>query len=151
VPFVEDPENRTVVLAHSSDVINSPPPVAALQFNATFFLLAQNFELQQIPLTHYRDLVSYGEVKYGASYSLVRVQIPTPQPGVLLVAYRWQSNFGIVMMPWGVNSLAFPAVFGGDSSNTDWVATELRLVVIDNITYQVKVSVWSIKGREIEV
>lgn len=138
IPFVEDFENRTVLLAHSWD--GSP---AALHFNATFLMLTQNFELRQIQFAN-----SSGLVNSGAGKPYARVQIPTQDAGILIVTYRKGENYGIVMMPWGVSALGFPVTFGGDPSNADWVATELRQVTVNEISYQVKVAVWSTKGYQ---
>lgn len=143
IPFVEDFENRTVLLAHSWDVKNFSPPVAALHFNATFFIFTQNFELREIQLAG-----SSGKVNYGEGYPYVRVQIPTEDAGILIVTYRWGNNYGIVMMPWGVSVLGFAVTFGGNPSGADWVAVELRQVTVNKISYYVKVNVWSIKSHQ---
>jgi len=148
IPFVEDFENRTVLLAHSWDVHTFPPPVAALHFNASYFALSENFELQEIQLVESGGLVKHGKVNYGEGQPYARVQIPTQGAGVLVVAYRWGNNFGMVMMPWGISVLGFSITFGGDSSSTDWVATEIRQVTVNKISYQVKLAVWSIKAYQ---
>jgi len=149
IPFIEDYENRIVLLAHSWDVRQFPPPVAALHFNATFFVMAQNFELRQIQLVNSSGLLNSGLVNYGEGKPYVRTQIPTEGEGILVVAYRWGNKYGIVMMPWGVSALGFPITFGGDPSSADWVATEIRQVTINGIAYQMKLAVWNIKGRQI--
>jgi hypothetical protein len=151
IPFVEDFENRTVILAHSWDVHEFPPPVAALHFNATFFAISQNFDLRQIQLINSTDFLNSGLLNYGQGKPFVRAQIPTEGEGILVVAYKWGNNYGIVMMPWGISTLGFSVTFGGSPSTADWVATEIRQVTINKIAYQVKVSVWSVKGRELEV
>ena len=53
---------------------------------------------------------------------------------------------GIVVMPWGLSSLAFPITFGGDPKNASWVATDIRQVMVNGIAYQAKLSVWSLSG-----
>jgi hypothetical protein len=151
IPFIEDFENRTVILAHSWDVHQFPPPVGALHFNATFFAISQNFDLHQIQMINSTEFLSSGLVNYGQGKPYVRAQIPTESEGILVVAYKWGNNYGIVMMPWGVSSLGFSITFGGNPSSADWVATEIRQVTVNKIAYQVKVSVWSIKGRQLEV
>jgi hypothetical protein len=151
IPFIEDFENRTVILAHSWDVHEFPPPVAALHFNATFFAVSQNFDLNQIQMINSTEFPSSGLVNYGQGKPYVRTQIPADSEGILVAAYKWGNNYGIVMMPWGVSSLGFSTTFGGNPSSADWVATEIRQVTVNKIAYQVKVSVWSIKGRQLEV
>jgi len=148
IPFVEDLENRIVLLAHSWDVHQFPPPVAALHFNATFFLLTQDFGLREIQLSESAGLVRSGKVNYGEGFPYYRVQIPIEGEGILVVAYRWGNNYGIVMMPWGVSALGFSVTFGGDPSSADWVATEIRQVTVNKISYQVKLAVWSTKGYQ---
>jgi hypothetical protein len=142
IPFVEDFENRSVILAHSRDVYTFPSPVA-LYFNATYLLLTQNFELRQIQLTQPTGIVAYG--------NYTRVQIPLSDVGILLVAYQNQggTQLGIAMMPWGVSALGFSVTFGGNPSNADWVATEIRQATVNGISYQVKLAVWSTKGRQL--
>jgi len=149
IPFIDDYENRTVLLAHSWDVHEFPKPVAALHFNATFFFITQNFELRQIELSNSSGLLNSGVVNYGQGKPYVRVQIPIQGEGILVVAYRWGNNFGIAMMPWGVSALGFSMTFGGDPSGADWVATEIRQVTVNRISYQVKLSVWNLRGRQL--
>jgi hypothetical protein len=149
VPFVEDFENRTVLLAHTWDVHEFPPPVAALHFNATYVSLTEDFGLRQFPLANSSGVVNSGVVNYGEGHPYARVQIPTPDPGILIVAYRWGNNYGISMMPWGVGILGFSVTFGGNPSGASWAATELRQVTISKLSYQAKVVVWSISGRQV--
>jgi hypothetical protein len=149
IPLIEDFENRTVILAHSYDVHAFEPPVAALHFNATFFAINQNLELRQVQMANSSGLVNSGLLNYGEGKPYLRTQIPTESEGILIVAYKWGNNYGIVMMPWGVSTLGFSVAFGGDPSNADWVATELRQMTVNGISYQVKLAVWNLKGREI--
>lgn len=148
VPFIEDFANRVVLMAHSWDVHSFAPPVSALHFNATFMSLTQDFGMREIPLSNATGFVNSGLVNYGEGYPYARVQIPTQSPGVLLVAYRWGNDFGIVMMPWGLSALGFSMTYGGDPSSSDWVVTELRQVTVSRVSYQVKLSVWSTKGYQ---
>jgi hypothetical protein len=55
------------------------------------------------------------------------------------------------MMPWGVSSLAFPVVFGGDPKSQEWVATDMRQVIVGGITYQVTLALWSLEGYQVVV
>jgi len=142
IPFVEDFQSRVVLFAHSWDVHNFGPPVAALHFNATFFSLTQDFQLREIQMPDSGGFVRSGLVNYGEAYEYVRAQIPTQSAGILVVAYRWGNSFGIVMMPWGIGVLGFSAMYGGDPSSADWVAVELRQVTINRVSYQAKVAVW---------
>jgi hypothetical protein len=142
IPFIEDFQNRVVLLAHSWDVHNFGPPVAALHFNATFFSLTQDFQLHEIQMVDSGGFVRHGLVNYGETYEYVRAQIPSQTAGILIVAYRWGNSFGIVMMPWGIGVLGFSAMYGGDPSAADWVAVELRQVTINKMSYQAKVAVW---------
>jgi hypothetical protein len=149
IPFIEDFENRTVILAHSYDVHAFEPPVSALHFNVTFFVITQNFELRQIQLANSSEFLNSGVLNYGEGKPYLRTQIPTESEGILILAYKSGNDYGIVMMPWGINTLGFSVTFGGDPSNADWVATELRQMTVDGISYQVKLAVWNLKGRQI--
>jgi hypothetical protein len=148
MPFVENFQNRTVLLAHSYDVHTFPPPVSALHFNSTFLALTQNFQLREIQMVNGSGLTTNGKINYGEGYPYYRVQLPTQGAGILIVAYRWGNNFGIVMMPWGISSLGFSVTFGDDPTGADWVATELRQVTVNKVAYHVKLDVWGTKGYQ---
>jgi hypothetical protein len=150
IPLIESFENRSVLLAHSWGLRSFPPPVEVLSFNATFVSLSQDFRLSQIEMADSGGFVRTGQVNYGEGYDHVRVQIPSENAGILIVAYSSGDYSGIVTMPWGISVLGFPAVFGGDSSQADWVAVELRQVSIGMISYQAKVSVWKTSGYQPE-
>jgi hypothetical protein len=142
VPFIEDFENRVVLLAHSWDVQNFPPPVEALYFNATFLSLTHDFRLSEIQMVDSDGFVRTGLINYGADYEYVRLQIPAQNAGILIVAYNSGDYSGIVAMPWGISTLGFSATFGGDPSQADWVVVEVRQVSINRISYNAKVAVW---------
>ena len=148
VPLIESFENRTVLLAHSWDLRSFPPPVEVLDFNATFVSLSQDFRLSEIEMADSGGFVRAGQVNYGAGYDHVRVQIPSQNAGILIVAYSSGDYSGIVTMPWGISVLGFSAAFGGDASQADWVAVELRQVSISMISYQAKVAVWKTSGYQ---
>jgi hypothetical protein len=149
IPFIEDFENRTVILAHSYDVHSFGPPVAALHFNATFFAIIQNSELRNIQMINSSSFVDSGVLNYGIGMPYLRTQVPTETEGILIVTYRWGNNYGIAMMPWGVSTLGFSVTFGGNPDNADSVATELRQMTVNGISYQVKLEVWNLQSRQI--
>jgi hypothetical protein len=72
---------------------------------------------------------------------------------MLIVTYCKNSNeSGITMMPWGISSMAFPIAFGDNSIQTtakEWVATDIRQVMVDNVAYQAKLSLWSLTGYSV--
>jgi len=53
------------------------------------------------------------------------------------------------MMPWGISSLSFPVAFGGDPQMHEWVATDIRQVMVGNIAYQAKIAIWSLQGYQV--
>ena len=67
-------------------------------------------------------------------------------PGILVIAYCNNGNNGIVMMPWGFSSLGFSMKFGGTPVNQEWVASDLRQVQINGVSYQVQLSLWSLQN-----
>jgi hypothetical protein len=52
-------------------------------------------------------------------------------------------------MPWGLSSMAFPIVFGGDPSGVEWVATDIRQVIVNNVAYQAILALWSLEGYSV--
>jgi len=141
IPFIESFEEGIIILAHNYDVHYFGPPEHALFYNATFFLLTEDFELQPVQIDN-----STGKVVYGQGWPYGQVQIPASQPGILLVTYRTGDDFGTIMMPWGISSLGVSITFGDAPSGREWVATELRQVIVNEISYQVKLAVWSLEG-----
>jgi hypothetical protein len=91
------------------------------------------------------DKVNYGE---GKPYK--NVTIPTHNPGILVITYRKSAvEGGVIMMPWGISSMAFPVVFGDDPLNKEWVATDIRQVMVNNIAYQATLALWSYEGYQV--
>ena len=145
IPLIQDYDQGTVIIAHSWDVNGAGnPPVPEVKYNATFFILTSDFQLQQVELVN-----STGHLIYGEGNPYFVTQLPVSEVGFLLVSYKRDANrLGSVIMPWGVGTLGVSASFDSGSSpgGYDFVATELRQVTIDGISYQVKVSTWSLSG-----
>jgi hypothetical protein len=145
IPFIDNLNEGRVLLAHSYDVHYFGPPVAEVKYNATFVLLAEDYSFRQIPLENSADHVTYGD---GWPYNVIN--IPTTNPGILIITYQSiGQEVGVIMMPWGLSSLAFPVTFGGNPQNQEWVATDLRQILVGGIAYQVKIAVWSLEGYQV--
>ena len=146
IPFIDDLATGRVLIAHSYDVHDFGPPVAEISYNATFVLLTEDFTLREIPL----GADKIGMVNYGEKYPYKVVTIPTYNPGILVISYRKSANEGgVVMMPWGLNSMAFPVVFGDDPFSKEWVATDMRQVIVNGIAYQATLALWSLEGYQV--
>ena len=140
VPFIQDFDEGTVIIAHSWDVQNVSGPVCEVKYNATFFILTSDFQLQQVQIEN-----STGHLLYGWGNPYFITQLPASEVGILVVSYRRDANrMGSVILPWGLSGLGLSVSFGGDPTASDFVATELRQVIVDDISYQVKVSVWKL-------
>ena len=139
VPLVSDYDEGEIIIAHSWGVHSyTETPVPAVTFNATFFVLTSDFQLQPYLVENNTALLNYGVKDYEITH------LPTTEVGLLFITYKWNTRTGSVVLPWGVGTLGvssnFASTFG--SGNSDFVATEVRQVTIDGISYQVKVSVW---------
>jgi hypothetical protein len=134
------------LLAHSSDIPNTDaPPGKTLHYNAIFVFANDNFDLQTALLDD-----STGNVTSSAGYDIGHLTIPNFNPGIVVIAYRNDlGKGGVVMMPWGLSSLGFQMVFGGDPSKQEWVATDMRQVTINGIAYQAKLALWSYEGYQV--
>jgi hypothetical protein len=88
-------------------------------------------------------------VNYGQEKPYQRINIPTSNPGFLVVAYRKGNQYGMVVMPWGIGAIGISVVFGGDPSGKEWVATDMRQVLVNNIAYQAKLALWSLQGYQV--
>lgn len=145
MPFVDNLSEGRILIAHSWDVHSYGPPVAEVKYNASFVFLAEDFTMRELALEN-----SAGHVNYGAGNPYEVVNIPTDNPGILIITYKKSATEGgVVMMPWGVSALAFPVAFGGDPSQQEWVATDMRQVTVGGIAYQAKIAVWSLEGYQV--
>ena len=142
VPLIQDYTEGEVILAHAWDIFEDDSLHAAVHVNATFFVLTSDFQLQDVDLDFNSELLNYGT---GKPY--FTTQIPSNEVGLLVISYEKATNkVGTVILPWGVGTLGVSASFdvGSAPSDYDFVATELRQVTIDGISYHVKVSTWSL-------
>lgn len=144
VPFISNFEEREVIIAHSFDVHGGDNP-AEIAYNATFVLLTEDFTLREMPMENSSGKV--GKINYGEGKPFKMITIPTYNPGLLIITYRKSAvECGVVLMPWGISSMAFPVTFGGDPFGREWVATDMRQVTVNNIAYQAKLALWSLEG-----
>ena len=141
IPLVEDYDEGKLILAHSWEILFPGQP-AEVKYNATFYILTSDFQLQQF------DLNCSGHLNSGEGFPDVSTQIPSSEVGLLVISYMKNPNeMGSIIVPWGIGVLGVSASFSagiGSSSDYDFVATELRQVTIDGISYLVKMSAWSL-------
>jgi hypothetical protein len=141
IPFIENYENGTILLAHKWGKNDPEGSQAALFFNAAFYVLPDNFKPIKIDIVKDKDFVNYGK---GRPYYVA--QIPTSQAGFLIVTYWTGSEYGMVVMSWGIGAIGMSVVFGGDPIGQEWVATDIRQVIVNGIAYQAKLALWSLEG-----
>jgi hypothetical protein len=135
IPYVQsyDVGKATVTLAQ-----NPQGGMGNLYFNASFYSLPDNFV--PIPAGNFVGNVNSGTPSQN-------LQITTNnQTGFLVVAYGDGNQYGMTITTLGVDSIGVPVTFGANPSGKDWVATDLRQVLIGDIAYQVKLSLWSLQG-----
>jgi hypothetical protein len=146
IPFVDDFSEGRILIAHSYDIqYYEEQHPAEIKYNASFLFLAEEFTLREMHLENSAGHVNYGD---GSPYEVLN--IPTDNPGILVITYKKSANEGgVVMMPWGISSLAFPIVFGGDPSKQEWVATDMRQVTVGGIAYSAQLSLWSLEGYQV--
>jgi hypothetical protein len=148
IPLIDDLAERRVLIAHSYDVHYFGPPSAELSYNATFVLLAEDFTLREMPIENFTGKT--GKVNYGVGNPYGVVTIPTYNPGILIVTYRKSAvEGGVVLMPWGISSMAFPMTFGETQLQEEWITTDIRQVLINKIAYQVKLALWDLQGYQV--
>ena len=114
-------------------------------------LLTEDLTLREMPLESSSGTV-YGLLNSGndPEHAYTDLTINTHNPGILIVSYS-KSNVqsGVVIMPWGISALAFHTSFGGNSENQEWVATDMRQVLVNGIAYQAKLALWSLEGYQV--
>jgi hypothetical protein len=45
--------------------------------------------------------------------------------------------------------MAFAITFGDDMFGREWVATDIREVLVNNIAYRAKLALWSLQGYQV--
>jgi hypothetical protein len=140
VPFLDPLSTLSVTLANSNDVPVTSRSVGTLFYNSTFIFESENYAFEQTSLG---SSSSSGSVTSGPGYSQASISMSSYTPGILVIAYENAGNNGVVMMPWGFSSLGFSLIFGASPINQGWVATDLRQVEINGVSYQAKLSLWS--------
>ncbi len=143
MPFVVDHVEGKVYLAHSWDVSDQGTPVPDYKYNATFFMLTEDFEFQVWPIANSTGGLNYGSKNYEIT------KLPVGYPGFMLVTYRSGNDIGMTIMPWGIGSLAVSTLFGDNPFGNVWASTDLRQVSIDQLSYQAKITCWSLQGYQI--
>jgi hypothetical protein len=135
IPYIQsyDAGKANVTLAQ-----NPQTGMGNLYFNASFYALPDNFV--PIPAGNFAGNVNSGTPSQN-------LQITTDnQTGFLVVAYGDGNQYGMMITALGVDSIGVPVTFGANPYGKDWVATDLRQVLIGDIAYQVKLSLWSLQG-----
>jgi len=127
-------------LANSNDVPTTSPSASTLYYNSTFILESENYAFEQASIG---GSASSGSVTSGSGNPPVSLAMGGYTQGILIVAYKNAGNSGVTMMPWGFSSLSFPLTFGNSPINQSWIATDLRQVEINGVSYQATLSLWS--------
>jgi hypothetical protein len=135
IPYIEsyDGGNANITLAQ-----NPQTGMGNLYFNASFYALPDNFVPAQAG--NFVGILNAGTPNENSTIST------NNQTGFLVVAYGDGSNCGMVITPLGIESIGMPVTFGANVSGKNWVATDLRQVLIGDIAYQAKLSLWSLQG-----
>ncbi len=147
VPLVDSFANQTLRLAHSGSVGSPPePPVfSELNYNASFVILTEEYTLRPVGLDASVGTLTFG----GAGQDYATLTVPDNN-GILIVTYQSSAGGqqGIVLVPWGLGSLAYPVTFGGNPEGHDWVTTDIRQVTVSGIAYQAKLALWSLQPHQ---
>ena len=146
VPFVDSFEDGQILLAHSYNVHVDEHPESTVFYNATYVLMAEDYTLREMPISLGKEKLVYG---HGSNQTYDAITIPTFNPGILVLTYNTNNGTGVVMMPWGISTMSFPVVFGGDPQGKEWVSTDIRQVTVGEVAYQAKLAVWSLQGYQV--
>jgi len=149
LPLIDSFGDKRILLVHSYNVHDFGPPESSVFFNATFVLLTEDFTLREMPMEN--STGKLGKVVYGqgTDKQWSNVTIPTYNPGILIVTYQSNNEYGVVLMPWGIGSMAFPISFGISPTEAEWVTTDARQVIVGGIAYQAKLALWSLLGSQV--
>lgn len=133
LPFIQNFEDGDVEVKIANNSPSDP-----VKYNATFFALSHSLRLQRVQLENSTDELEYG------TYNTTKIQ--ASETGILLISYQHGEDIGSVVMPWGIGALGVSVTFGGNSTGYSFVATELRQVRINEVSYQMMLSAWRLNG-----
>jgi hypothetical protein len=135
IPYIESCDGGTAEIMLAQ---NPQTGMGNLYFNASFYALPDNF----VPIQggNFTGCVNSGTPNQNLTITT------NNQTGFLVVGYGDGSNCGMVITPLGVDSIGMSVTFGASVSGKNWVATDLRQVLIGDIAYQAKLSLWSLQG-----
>jgi len=135
IPLIQDFDGK-IIIAH-----NWNGDMPAVTYNTTFFVLSSDFRMHPIQIDNSTGQLDGAENPYNTT------EIRAYEVGLLVISYLTpEDDMGSVILPWGVGALGVSISFGGDPTGYSFVATELRQVSVNDISYQVKVSTWSLSG-----
>lgn len=140
VPFVNPLSTLSVTLANSNDVPQTSATASALYYNSTFIFESDNYAFEQASMGNSNGIVTSGPGNLPGSIAMSGYT-----PGIILVAYKSadNSNSGVALVPWGFSSLGFSLTFGESPVSQPWISTDMRQVVINGVSYQATLSLWS--------
>jgi hypothetical protein len=146
VPLIDSFQDRTITLAHSDSVGETPqnPIYSQLSYNASFAILTEEYLLRRVILDQ-PSAIGTLDCGPGSSHQYASVAVPD-NVGILIVTYKSPSSgdYGILLVPWGLGSMAYPVMFGGNSAGQDWVTTDIRQVTIGGLAYQAELALWNL-------
>lgn len=138
--YTDEDYNGTakIALVHRRDITGEESS-GAIFYNLTmFFVMSQDYGFSRLEIENSTGKVTNGYPAY--------LHIRTSDPGFLLIGYRTEGqNYGILIVPWGICSIGISVAIGGDSSGSQWVASNLRQAVIGQVSYRVKLQLWSLQ------
>lgn len=140
VPFLDPLSTLNVTLANSNDVPKTSANADTMYYNSTFIFESENYAFEQASIGSPN---SSGSVTSGSGNLPASISMSGYTPGILVVAYKDAGDSGVSMAPWGFSSLAFSLTFGNSPINQSWIATDLRQVEINGVSYQATLSLWS--------
>ena len=140
VPFLAPVSTLKVNLANSNDVNVTSTKDTPLYYNSTVVFESENYAFEQASIG---GSSSSGLLHSGPGYSPATISMGSYTPCILVIAYSNAANSGVTMMPWGFSSLGFSLTFGNFPVNQPWIATDLRQVEINGVSYQATLSLWS--------
>ena len=140
VPLLDPLSTLNVTLANSNDIPKTSTSADTMYYNSTFIFESQNYAFEQ---TSIGGSNSAGSVTSGPGNQPASISMGDYTPGILVVAYKDAGDSGVAMVPWGFSSLGFSLTFGQYPINQSWIATDLRQVEINGVSYQATLEVCS--------
>ena len=135
LPVITNYSESQVSLIHRQNVTTSYLYGNTVYYNATYLIQVGNTDFRTIDIDN-----TEGAVHVNTPATL---NLQVGLPGVLLITTRTTNDdYGLILMPWGLNSLSLSLNYGEAPINLKTIVTRTQQASINGVSYLIELSCW---------